>query len=132
MDLKKIKILPSINAVIDSVRALPERTANTMDKLVAPVRSNGSLTIENGHCNNEGISFRQQQALLSLVDYLEKRGVDVSQLKTAVQNHDTAAISAWFEASRQVHVKSMVDRSRQHIGQSPGKSYTLPHYTQPH
>ena len=50
---------------------------------------------------------RDRQAVQALIDYLEPKGVDVSQLRTAVKNNDGAAISAWFERSYQAHVSSL-------------------------
>jgi hypothetical protein len=45
----------------------------------------------------------QQQVITNL----EQKGVDVTALKTAFQNGDTATVKAWLDSHRQAHNDSM-------------------------
>jgi hypothetical protein len=77
-------------------------------------------------CGNTGVegyghpvpgltSTTVQQHLLT---HLEEQGVDVSALKTAFQNGDTAAIKIWFENYRQSHPFTMTGPGNQDASSS--------------
>ena len=44
-----------------------------------------------------------------IIERLEQQGVDVTQVKTALQNGDTATVKTWFEAYREAHKGQMKD-----------------------
>jgi hypothetical protein len=57
-------------------------------------------------------STQQQERLQAFITHAEQTGVDVSQLKIALQNNDTAAVKAWMTSYMQAH-KSQVTGSTQ-------------------
>jgi hypothetical protein len=42
-----------------------------------------------------------------MITHLEKQGVDVTEVKTLLQNGDTAAVKAWLDAYRDTHKDQM-------------------------
>jgi len=44
-----------------------------------------------------------------MITHLEQQGVDVTQVKTALQNGDTATVKTWFDAYREAHKGQMKD-----------------------
>jgi hypothetical protein len=49
----------------------------------------------------EMAGHRQSPDLQTIITHLEQKGVDVTEVKAALQNGDTGAVKAWLEAYRQ-------------------------------
>jgi len=56
---------------------------------------------------------QQQQRLLAFVSHAEQTGIDVSQLKMAIQNNDTAGVKAWLTSYGETHKNSFPNSTRQ-------------------
>ncbi len=49
-----------------------------------------------------------QFAPQKIIDRLEQQGVDVTEVKAALQNHDTASVKTWFDAHLKAHPDAKV------------------------
>jgi len=56
------------------------------------------------------------QGLQVLVAYLEGKGVEVDQLKRALEKNDSASVESWFETSYRRHVAKILGIPRQQPG----------------
>jgi pyridoxine 5'-phosphate synthase PdxJ len=73
----------------------------------------------NGTGQKNGHSFAmnataQQAHLQSFITNLQNKGVDVSSVQTALQNNDTATVTAWLKSFFESHPGTMVNVTRQH------------------
>lgn len=66
----------------------------------AAMTQNGSGNILKGMAGQ----FRPEK----MIERLEQQGVDVSEVKTALQNDDTQAVKAWLQSYREAHEGVMV------------------------
>jgi hypothetical protein len=69
--------------------------------LVIGTASAAAMT-QQGSCNN----FRDTARLFGpqkMIERLEQQGVDVTEVKTALQNGDTTAVKEWLQAYREAH-----------------------------
>jgi hypothetical protein len=73
-------------------------------------------TYQETHKSEKVLNPRQQGGLQALINYLEGRGAEVGQLKTALQYGDSAAIKAWFEASCREHSAKILRNTMQQQG----------------
>jgi len=55
----------------------------------------------------------QQAHLQSFITQLQKQGVDVSTVQTALLNNDTAAVNSWFKSYFESHKDSLTNSTRQ-------------------
>jgi DNA-binding transcriptional MerR regulator len=60
----------------------------------------------------------QQARLQSFIAELQKQGVEVSTVQTALQNNDTAAVKSWFTSYRESHKGQFGNTT--HAQKSPG------------
>jgi SOS response regulatory protein OraA/RecX len=93
MDLNNFAGILSVFSIVFSVMALFVGTAGAADPAPPACTGSGNSTDGNGHHLSPD----------AMIDMLEQRGVDISQVKTALQNGDTAAVKAWFDSYRQAH-----------------------------
>lgn len=107
---------PSIEAVINCL----EQKGVNVSQVKTALKNGDTVAVKawfesyrQAHQGEIVDSAKQQQRLQTFITHLEQKGVNVSQLKTALQNSDTAAMKAWFEASRQEHMKKIVNHPQQ-------------------
>ena len=60
-----------------------------------------------------GSGTDSEQGLRVLVSYLEGKGVEVAQLKKALEQGDSATVESWFETSYRRHVAKILEGVRQ-------------------
>ena len=68
--------------------------------LVMGTASAAVITVTGSTPNTEARPAHQHLSPESIIDSLEQQGVDVTEVKTALQNGDTDAVKAWLEAHR--------------------------------
>jgi len=93
MDLKNYVGILSVFSIVFSVMALLVGTVGATDPAPPAFTGSGNFTHGNGHHMSPDV----------MINMLEQKGVDVSQVKTALQNGDTAAVKAWFDSHRPAH-----------------------------
>jgi hypothetical protein len=78
-----------------------------------PGAKGGNITHEK---NGQGFAVNatmQQAHLQSFIAELQKQGVDVSTVQTALQNNDTAAVNSWLKSYFETHKEALINSTRQ-------------------
>jgi len=93
MDLKNYVGILSVFSIVFSVMALLVGTVGATDPAPPAFTGSGNFTHGNGHTLSPD----------AIITMLEQKGVDVSQVKTALQNGDTATVKTWLDSHRPAH-----------------------------
>ena len=70
-----------------------------------------AVPVKNG-AGIHGFGHGQPPSMEAMIDHLEQQGVDVTEVKTALQNGDNEAVKTWLEAYREENRDQMRPASR--------------------